>query len=603
MKLRWRFGIIAGIVLMICGTYPQLKMWYLRGDDWQGAYAYNDIDEVAYAAYLGALIDGKPRRNDPYTGRNDTPEHKQEESLFSIQFAAPYVIAIPARILGISVNTAMWVSGAFASFLAGLALFWLIGKMTDDSVYAMAGALIVICGGALFAGEGAIGEIFWDGISYPYYPGLRRYLPAMPFAVFFVLCGCVWQMLTAEETRQRIIFTVLSALCFAFTVFSYFYIWTTAAAWLGCLALLWLIIRPEGWLKDFKTFGALGIACGVSLIPYAYLLSNRSHTMDDVQLLVLTRELDLWRMPEIISYAVIVMLILAVLLKAISLKDRSSLFVLALALTVILVFNQQLITGRSLQPIHYQVFIGNYVAGLALVLMLGLLFKTLTQTKIKQISFAVLALIAAIWGIVECHYTVRVLDEANIIRDEGMPVARRLQELSVNDVPSPDSQRAVTLAFSLIQADDLPTIAPQAVLWARHQHVFAGVTWQENKERYYQYLYYSDLDEEWLARSMKEGDFVSMIALFGWGRHTNRLSSQSKPLTFGEIDEEAKRYGEYCKNFSLKEAAHPTLSYVVVPNDWEVELKNLDRWYERDNGEVHGKYILYKVKLRKEPLP
>ena len=603
MNVKWRFGIIAGIILMICGMYPQLKMWYLRGNDWQGAYAYNDIDEVAYASYLGALIEGKPRRNDPYTGRSDTPDHEQEESLFSIQFAAPYTVAIPARILGISVNTAMWVSGGLAAFIAGLALFWLVGKMTDDSIYAMAGALIVVCGGALFANEGAIGEIFRDGISYPYYPGLRRYVPAIPFAVFFIFCGCVWRLVTTEDMRQRIIFTVLTSLCFAFTVFSYFYIWTTAAAWLGCLVVSWLIFRPEGWLKDFKAFVALGIACAASLIPYAYLLSKRSHTMDDVQLLVLTRELDLWRFPEIISYVVIVMLILAVLLKVTQIKERSSLFILSLALTVIVVFNQQLITGRSLQPIHYQVFIGNYVAGLALVLILGVLFKTITQTKLKQVSFAILALLAVFWGIVECHYTVRVLDEANIIRDEGMPVARRLTELSTNDIPSPQSQRAVTLAFSQIQADDLPTIAPQAVLWARHQHVFAGVTWQENKERYYQYLYYSDLDENWLAKSMKEGDFVSMIALFGWGRHTDRLSADAKPLTFGEIDEEAKRYGEYRRNFSLKEATYPTLSYVVIPADWETNLKNLDRWYERDNGEIHGKYILYKVKLRKEPLP
>lgn len=589
---------------MICGTYPQLKMWYVRGGDWQGAYAYNDIDEVAYASYLNSLIEGRPRRNDPYTGRSDTPDHEQEESLFSIQFAAPYIVAIPARILGLSVNTAMWVSGGLAAFIAGLALFWLIGKMTDDSVYAMAGALIVICGGALFAGEGAISEIFFDGFSYPYYPALRRYLPAMPFAVFFIFCACVWQLLTSEDMKRRIIFTALSSLCFAFTVFSYFYIWTTAAAWLACLVVVWLIFRPEGWVKDFKAFVALGVACVASLIPYAYFLSKRSHTMDDVQLLVLTRELDLWRFPELVVYAVIVMLLLAVLLKVVKIKDRSTLFVLSLTLTVIAVFNQQLITNHSLQPIHYQVFIGNYVAGLALVLMLGLLFKTLSDSSVKRVGFTLLAVIAAIWGIVECHYTVRVLDEANLVRDEGMPVAKRLTELSKNDIPSPESQRAITLAFSHIQADDLPTIAPQAVLWARHQHVFAGVTWQENKERYYQFLYYSDLDEDWLAKGMKEdGDFVSMIALFGWGRHSGRLSSQSKPLTYGEIDEEAARYGAYRKNFSMKEASHPTLSYVVIPNDWKMELKNLDRWYERDNGEVHGKYILYKVKLRKEPLP
>ena len=36
-----------------------------------------------------------------------------------------------------------------------------------------------------------------------------------------------------------------------------------------------------------------------------------------------------------------------------------------------------------------------------------------------------------------------------------------------------------------------------------------------------------------------------MIALFGWGRHTDRLNSDYKPLTFGEIDDEARTYAAY----------------------------------------------------------
>ncbi len=94
MKLRWRFGIIAGLFLAVFSLYPQMKMIYLRGADWQGHYAYNDIDEVAYASYLKALIDGRPRKNDPYTGRDDSADHPQPESLFSIQFAGPYTIEI-----------------------------------------------------------------------------------------------------------------------------------------------------------------------------------------------------------------------------------------------------------------------------------------------------------------------------------------------------------------------------------------------------------------------------------------------------------------------------------------------------------------------------
>src|SRR5438876_4589038 len=104
MKLRWRFGIIAGLFLTIFSLYPQFMMIYLRGSEWDGNYAYNDIDEVAYAAYLKALIDGRPRKNDPYTGRDDSAENPQQESLFSIQFAGPYSIAIPARGFGVPVT-------------------------------------------------------------------------------------------------------------------------------------------------------------------------------------------------------------------------------------------------------------------------------------------------------------------------------------------------------------------------------------------------------------------------------------------------------------------------------------------------------------------
>lgn len=584
---------------MICGMYPQLKMFYLRGDDWQGAYAYNDIDEEAYSAYLRALIDGRPRKNDPYTGRDDSPETPQPESLFSVQFATPYAVAIPARILGLTASTAMWVSGGLAAFVAGLALFWLIGRITDDSFYAMAGALIVVCGGALAAGEGAIPEILYGGTAYPYFPGLRRYVPALPFAAFFILCGSIWSMLATEELRKRIAYCILSSLCFAFIVYSYFFIWTATAAWLACITLVWLIVRPDNWLKDFKAFAVLGITCLASLVPYALMLSNRSQDQDSgVMLLVNTRMPDLLRVPELIGYSVIGMLILAILLKAIDLKDRSTLFTFSLALLPFILFNQQIITGHSLQPIHYQVFIGNYVAALALVLMIGLLVRSLVPTRNMKIAFASLAVVAAIWGIVECHYTVRVLDEANIERDKSMLIAERLTALSANDVPSPDSRRAVVLSYSMLLGDELPTVAPQATLWARHQHVFVGASSEESKIRYYQYLYYNDYDENWLDNSLKEGDFISMITLFGWGRHTNRLSSVSNPLTFGEIEEESTRFGNYINNFSIKDASHPTLSYVIVPANWNLKFENLDKWYERDAGERIGKNILYKVKLR-----
>lgn len=597
MRLNWILAVVAGLFLAVFTLYPQFKMWHERGADWQGHYAYNDIDEVAYAAYVKALIDGRPRKNDPYTGRDEAPGNPQPESLFSIQFAAPYVVALPARLFGVGAPWAMTVSGALAGFFAAVACFWVIRRLTGDEWMAFAGTLVVLAGGALAAGEGAIGEILGTGFSYPYFPAFRRYIPAMPFAAFFGVIGFVWLMLGDRDRKRRLLYGILGGLCFAFTVFSYFYTWTTAAAWLGCLGLVWIAVRPEGWRRDLAAFAGFGAGCLAALAPYAYLLSKRSHTMDDVQLLVHTRMPEFDRFPIYIAAMVVALIAFAVLMKLVSVREKPVIFALSLALVPFAVFNQQVITGRELQPIHYQVFIGNYVAALALVVAAGVLIaKTDLYRKAgTKAALVLVALLAAAWGFVECHYTVRVLDDVNLSRDAAMPVGKRLTELAGAD---PARFRQVVFHYDIAEGDDLPTIAPQSVLWARHQHVFAGVTWQENKERFYQYQFFRNYTPEDLADGIKRGDFVSMIALFGWGRHTDRLNSGYRPLTYREVDDEAKLYGDYIERFDPRSSPDTVLSYAVIPTDREIDLTNLDRFYLRDNGERLGPYILYRLTLR-----
>jgi hypothetical protein len=607
MKLRWRFGVLAGIFLAIFCLYPQMKMLYLRGDDWNGHYAYNDIDEVAYASYVRALIDGRPRKNDPYSGRDDSPETPQPESLFSIQFAAPYVIAIPARILGIETPAAMTVAGAIAGFLAALIAFWFIAQFSGNNWYGMAAGLGIFAFGTLAAGEGAISEILFEhGFSYPYFPGFRRYIPAMGFPAFFAFVVSIWKLLgdsgeTADRSgptfgHSQAAYVLLAAASFAFCVYSYFYIWTTAAAFLGCVILVWIVQRPSGWLRDLKVLATISAGCVMALLPYAYLLSQRGETMDHVQLLVYTRMPDLFRFPEYISFAVLLLLIAGMTFKLFDLSDRKVLFTLSLALVSFVVFNQQIITGRSLQPIHYQVFIGNYVAATALFAAVALLWRrqllaggTLTQSACTGI-FA----LAVVWGFVECHYTVRVLDEANVARDEALPVARRLEQLAAGD---PDRHRQTVLIFDGLVADDMPTVAPQNILWARHQHVFAGLSWQESKQRYYQHQYYSGGDEKTLDYLLKN-DFVSQIALFGWGRHTDRLSVDAKPLTYGEIAEEVARYSEYTRTFDRARAASPLIRYVVIRDGDRVNTGNLEKWYELTEVDRLAGYTIYSTTLR-----
>jgi hypothetical protein len=69
-------------------------------------------------------------------------------------------------------------------------------------------------------------------------------------------------------------------------------------------------------------------------------------------------------------------------------------------------------------------------------------------------------------------------------------------------------------------------------------------------------------------------------------------------LTYGEIDAEARAYGEYIARFDPKTDV-PRLSYLVVPADLpEQFIHNLDQWYERYAAESFGEYVLYRLRLR-----
>jgi len=425
---------------------------------------------------------------------------------------------------------------------------------------------------------------------------------------FFAMVGFMWMFLTDRRgtetldgrnsnTRNRgLLYGTLATVCFAYCVYSYFYVWTTAAAFLGCLILAWLMERPASFKSDIKALALLAVAWVVVLLPYAYLLTQRAESMDHVQLLVYTRAPDLNRVPEWIALGSLLLLSIGLLRKTFAISEPSVLFSFALALVPFAVFNQQVITGRSLQPIHYQVFIGNYVAMLSLVFVIGLMWrKQLGQGRSgpRMICAAAMVLVTA-WGFVECHYTVRVLDDANVERDMALPVARRLEELAKND---PDPYRSTVLSYDWVFADDMPSIAPQNILWARHQHVFAGLSWEESKERYYLQMYYQRWDDRTLDHMLRN-DFVTTIALFGWGRHTDRLSVNSKPLTNGEVAAEVKRYGDYIRNFGKQQAMNPTIKYVVVSNSGRTDLSRLEEWYELDEGETIGGHTLYKARLR-----
>lgn len=596
MTVKWRFGFLAAFVVALFALFPQIAVWNERGDNYNGVFASNDLDEPAYAAYLQALIDGRPRKNDPYSGRDETAENPQYESIFSTQFAAPYLVAIPARVLGLNASQMFIALLWLASFATALALFWLLANITEDSRLAAIGTLVVMFGGALVAGNGYIKELF-GGAAYPFLPFLRRYIPAVAFPFFFAMFGFVWVALKSAVVRRKYLSSIAAALCFGFLVFSYFYLWTTAAAFLFALTLVWLIVRPENWKGNLRFLLLIDALSFLFLLPYGYLLSNRAPSADAVQLLVLTHAPDLFRTSAIVCYVALIVAALAIALKFTRIREQSTVFLAAFAVVPFIVFNHQVISGRSLQPFHYEYYVCNYLVALTVLLTLTIFFKKIAQPKIYSAVLLIVGLTAVVWGYLEVKQTTKLLVFWNVERDEAMPISKRLVELAKEN-ETLYGKNAVTLNFDYVQADNQPTLAPQAVLWARHQHVFAGVGWEENKTRYYQMLYYAGRDADWLRQDFRNGDIEAYMALFGWDRFNATLSVNARPLTVGEVEQEVQRYDSFYKNFSIAQASAPTLSFVVVPKEGDWNLANLQRWYEIAAGEDFGKYKLHKVKLK-----
>jgi len=599
-KMSCVYAAAAGIILAILAVYPQMNLQNLRGGDWQGAFASCDLDEMAYASYLQALIDGRPRRNDPYTGRDDSASAKQPESLFSIQFFPAYLAAIPARTFGLSASQMMPLISIFATFFTALALFWLIVSITGDDNFAFVGTLVVMVGSALIIGIGAISGFYENGTAYPFFPYLRRYIPGVAFPFMFAFFSCLWNGLNAETDKKRIVYSLSASLCFAALVFSYFYIWTSAGAVLFGLTLFVALFRTENRRRDLIFLMITGAFCVLSLAPYALLLSNRDETMDKAQLLVFTRQPDLLRTVEIIGYFVLTATVFALWRKYIVLKDRRAYFIAAFAFAPLLVFNQQILTARSLQPFHYEFYVINYVVLLAIVLIIAVFWQRfLSRFKtVSIILLSVLCVAAIYWGYIEARDTTSFWNDTNIQRDEAMPVNLRLRELANGDVEN--AKRQTTLNLEPLQADAQTTVAPQSPLWARHQHVFAGLySWDENRQRYYQMLYYSDLDEKWLRESLTGcRNIEACMALFGWDRFNARLSANARPLTQPEVEVEVQNFARFSREFNAEAAQNPLLSYVVVYAEANDKMENLNRWYQLDAGENLGKYKLYRVKLR-----
>ena len=119
------------------------------------------------------------------------------------------------------------------------------------------------------------------------------------------------------------------------------------------------------------------------------------------------------------------------------------------------------------------------------------------------------------------------------------------------------------------------------------------------------HLYYSMVEAEDLRQILNgtldppPRELVSAPSvIFGEARLFPQLSSQFDPVRPDEIEREVQAYGTYTNSFSREQVLKRTITYAIIPVEGNFDFANLDRWYQRDEGERVGDYTLYRLKLR-----
>jgi hypothetical protein len=591
VRTRWRFGILIAAILALLSLYPQFSLIYQRGSDYNGAAFVNDNDESVYIAYSQSLADGRPRKNNIYSGGAE----ERPETFLSIQTLPAYVSAFPASVLGVTTQSFFPFLSVIGAFAAALSLFWFLRQITGNDVFSAAAALLVLMLGASAAGYGAVKHLAGLGHASAALPFLRRYTPGLAFPFLFLFMSFVWRAY-CDRTRKGKGNWLFAGASFAVLLYSYFYLWTTVVAWVALVLIFTLFARVENQRAIWGFWLRLALVCSAAIIPYFWLLTQRISSTDSSQLLEATRSPVFGRPPIWIGLLLVASLLVLLRSGRVKIESREAIMIAACVLFPLVVFNQHVLTGNSLQPFHYNLYTAPYFVLIGAAL---LAWVCLRAAPLRPGSWMVPALLGltVCWGVLESHFTTQYRIAANLRRDAILPVAGKLREIGLNDIQLASTQ--ITFNSDLFQADHQPSTAPHGVLWSEHLPWGASITEADARHRYLLHLYYSNKDEAWLRRSLQNcPGSPECKAIFG-ARVIPTLAIGSHNPSATDIESVIAEFGQLLREIGESGPPDPLPNFAVVRMEG-FDITTIDRWFEREPVAEVGEYVIYRLERKSQ---
>ena len=586
-----KYAIWSLLFVLFVAYYPQTHLIASRGSAWSGSFYVTNYDETAYATYINTLISGKSRKADPFSGTDNA----SYESFYSIQFVPAYAIALPARSLGLSTSTAFILLIGFIAIATALALFWLIKSVGGDDLLAAAGTIFVLAFGTAAAFEGELRHLVQGSVVVDYFPFLRRYQPGLPFPLYLFYLGALWKALSATDRRKGLVSAVAAGCSVAVMIFSYFFLWTTALAFLSVLVILAFVLVPNRRRRILTALGTVAIISTAALVPYWFFISRRSPEIDSVQLLAQTRAPDLFSTPIVIGVVVVLAALVLLRRNYLRLSDPLIIFTLAVGLTPLVVLNQQVVSGRSLQPVHFEIFVTNYLALIAVVMLFAALMnsqKATVPAATLRKALMYMAVISAAWGTVETVTATNRSSFAAEVRDRAASAIKLAEKDSAGS-------KAVVLTPDMVTGDFIQSVSNLHPLWSPHTSSGGGVSLSENKRLFYLYIYQNGVTDKELGNALRARVFEVTAAVFGSEQALPELGGDGQTISDAAVQAEVSKYREFVSFAERVGIYEPVLNYIVVASEAEPDYSRLDRWYRRELlGDADG-FKAYKLTAKR----
>lgn len=260
-----------------------------------------------------------------------------EESQFTY---VEYWLLTPLRWLGaaqaIDVVTIYHVYNFIGVFALALLIYSLALQLSGDKRFSILSALFVIGGYTMIYNRTVASAEFNI-----YGRAISPYVHSVAFFVFLNLL--VKSIKTA--TRWSAVYVGLG---FGLLFYDYFFCWTFALALLGSLGLVALVIKDWGTVKRMTSITAIGIAVGAYNIAQMILFFQSGAGTQLSYFIWLGHT----HLPIFSKIGAVTLLVLAAYLCK-NRQDPNRLFFLGLVLSGWVALNQQVITGRLMQPAHY----------------------------------------------------------------------------------------------------------------------------------------------------------------------------------------------------------------------------------------------------------